>query len=193
MLSTSRARSRKVVAGYRKERANIKNPDRADRNELSEAGSGPKKNKKKKKPAKAAPPAIGWREWAALPDLGVDRIKAKIDTGAKTSAIHAVRVRAFERGGGVYVSFDVHPIQRQTRPEIECVARVIDRRRVRSSNGEAETRYIIMTSLDIGGERFEIEMSLANRDDMGFRLLLGRDALKKRFVVDPAKSFRFGK
>lgn len=155
--------------------------------------SSAKKKKKKSGAAKRARAVIGWREWAGLPDLGIGRIKAKIDTGAKISALHAVRVRAFERGGAVYVAFVLHPMQRARRPEIECLARVVDRRRIRSSNGETESRYIILTALQLGGDAFPIELSLANRDEMGFRLLLGRDALKNRYVIDPAKSFQAGK
>ena len=93
----------------------------------------------------------------------------------------------------VVAAFAIHPVQRRTAPEIDCLARVIDRRRIRSSNGLSALRYVIVTTLRLGGAEFPIELSLADRDEMGFRLLLGRDALKNRFVVDPAKSFRTGK
>lgn len=141
----------------------------------------------------APPAAIGWREWASLPDLGVKRIKAKIDTGAKTSAIHAFRIKTSERGGETHVEFAVHPAQRKRKPEIVCHARVIDKRRIRSSNGAVEERLIIEARLRLGDREFMIELSLADRDSMGFRLLLGRDALKKSFVIHPGRSFRLGK
>ncbi len=152
-----------------------------------------KKKAKRRRTSKPAPSIVGWREWAGLPELGVARLKAKIDTGARTSALHAVRIRAFEQGGVVVAAFAIHPVQRRTAPEIDCLARVIDRRRIRSSNGLSALRYVIVTTLRLGGAEFPIELSLADRDEMGFRLLLGRDALKNRFVVDPAKSFRTGK
>jgi hypothetical protein len=157
----------------------------------STSRAGPKP--KARSSAKAAPAVIGWREWAALPDLSVARIKAKIDTGAKTSALHAVRIRAFERSGAVFVRFVVRPTQRRSRPEIECVARVVDRRRIRSSNGQAESRYIVETTLALDAIAYPIELSLSDREQMGFRLLLGRDALKKRFLIDPARSFELGR
>lgn len=141
----------------------------------------------------AQPIAIGWREWASLPELRVKRIKAKIDTGAKTSALHAFDIRAVERGGALFVEFAVHPIQKRKRPEVRCAAPVVARRRIRSSNGQTEERYVVRTKLKLGVKIIVIELSLANRDAMGFRLLLGRDALKKSFVVEPGRSFRLGR
>lgn len=133
---------------------------------------------------------IGWREWVGLPDLGVDRIKAKIDTGARTSAIHAFEIRPFERGGERYVSFSLHPVQRHGTPVVDCEARVADERTVTSSNGERERRYVIETHIKLGEETWPIEMTLTNRDEMGFRMLLGRGAVRRRFVVDPGGSFK---
>ena len=141
---------------------------------------------------KAAPETIGWREWASLPDLGVKRVKAKIDSGAKTSALHAFKIRTAERDGALWVEFAIHPIQRQARPEIACAAEVIARRRIKSSNGAVEERFIIRTKLKLGARSYPIELSLANRDSMGFRLLLGRDALKNGFVIAPSRSYRLG-
>jgi hypothetical protein len=133
---------------------------------------------------------IGWREWVGLPDLGVDKIKAKIDTGARTSAIHAFEIRPFERDGERHVSFSLHPVQRHGTPVVDCEARVVDERTVTSSNGERERRYVIETQIKLGEEAWPIEMTLTNRDEMGFRMLLGRRAVRQRFVVDPGGSFK---
>jgi hypothetical protein len=133
---------------------------------------------------------IGWREWVGLPDLGVERIKAKIDTGARTSAIHAFEIRPFERDGRAYVAFSLHPVQNRRRPVVACEAPVIDERMVTSSNGRRERRYVIETAIRLGDDTWTIEMTLANRDEMGFRMLLGRRALRRRFVVDPGGSYK---
>lgn len=146
-------------------------------------------SKKKKKTR----PTIGWREWVGLPDLGVPRLKAKIDTGARTSAIHAYRVRTFERDGRAFVEFFIHPVQNRRQPEVACEAEVLAERWVTSSNGEREKRFIVKTRLSLAGKSWPIELSLTNRDDMGFRMLLGRQALRRRFVVDPGKSYHLKK
>ena len=129
---------------------------------------------------------IGWREWVGLPDLGVD----KIDTGARTSAIHAFEIKPFERNGEKYVSFLLHPVQHHRKPEVACEARVVDERTVTSSNGECEQRYVIETGIKLGDTVWPIEVTLTNRDEMGFRMLLGRRAVRKRFVVDPGSSYK---
>ena len=133
---------------------------------------------------------IGWREWVALPELGVDKVKAKIDTGARTSAIHAFDVCPLERSGRKYVRFSLHPVQHHRKPEVLCEAPVVDERIVTSSNGEKQHRYVIETTLTLGGSSWPIEITLTNRDEMGFRMLLGRRAVRKRFVVDPGSSFK---
>lgn len=140
---------------------------------------------------KARPPKIvvGWREWVGLPDFAETRVKAKIDTGARTSALHAFRLKAFERDGERWVRFELHPIQRDAETRIPCEARVVDRRRIRSSNGKTEWRYVVRTVLEMGGARWPIELSLTRRDEMGFRMILGRTALRTRATVDPARSF----
>jgi len=147
-------------------------------------------------PNKATKPtrtAIGWREWVSLPGLGVARIKAKIDTGAKTAALHAFRIETVERSGKTYVHFAVHPIQKAAKPEILCRARVKCRRRIRSSNGVIEERLILRVKVKAGEREFPIDLSLANRDSMGFRLLLGRDAVRRKFLIDPGASFLLGR
>ncbi|MBX7198402.1 MAG: ATP-dependent zinc protease [Rhodospirillaceae bacterium] len=136
---------------------------------------------------------IGWREWARLPDLGVERIKAKIDTGARTSALHAFRITPFSKYGAAYVRFVLHPIQRKKTPEVSCVALVIDHRRVTDTGGRCEERYVIRTTLKIGKSRWPVELTLTNRDQMGFRMLIGRQAVRRRYVVDPSRSFVAGR
>lgn len=132
---------------------------------------------------------VGWREWLRLPDLGVKLIKAKVDTGARTSALHAEDLRFVSRGGRRYVRFTVHPKQRQRRTKVEAVAPLVGHRRVRSSSGESEERPVIATRVDVGGEVWTIEVTLTRRDVMGFRMLLGRQALRGHAVVDPGRSF----
>jgi hypothetical protein len=136
---------------------------------------------------------IGWREWARLPDLKIARIKAKIDSGARTSAIHAFKVTPFSKDGGAYVRFFVHPVQRHRKPEVACVARVIDQRRITDSGGNCQERYVIRTTLKLGRSSWPIELTLSNRDNMGFRMLIGRQAIRGKYVVDPGRSFVISK
>ncbi|MDX2224604.1 MAG: RimK/LysX family protein [Rhodospirillaceae bacterium] len=132
---------------------------------------------------------IGWREWVELPGLKVGRIKAKLDTGARTSALHAFNLRRYTKYGAAHVRFDVHPAQRKRKPTVRCHALVIDHRTVTDSGGRREERPVIRTTLKLGKSVYRIELTLTDRDDMGFRLLLGRQALRRRYVVDPARSF----
>ena len=134
----------------------------------------------------------GWREWISLPELGIGRIKVKLDTGARTSALHAFKIKPFRRNGQHFVRFYVHPVQRYRHPEILCEAPLIDERIITSSSGQSDTRYVIETRMHIGGLIWPIEITLTNRDDMGFRMLLGRQAMRDRLLVDPASSFKFG-
>jgi len=138
-------------------------------------------------------PVIGWREWIGLPGLGVPRIKAKIDTGARSSSLHAFQVESFRRGGREWVRFVVHPLQRDTRRTIRVEAEVVDRRRILSSSGHAAWRPVIRTEVELMGERWPIDLTLARRDEMGFRMLLGREALRRRLIVDPGRSFVGGR
>jgi len=136
---------------------------------------------------------IGWREWLAIPTLGIDRIKAKIDTGARTSVLHAYDLEPFSQGGVPWVRFTVHPLQRNNKLVLECAAPVVDRRDVTSSTGHTESRYVIAVDIVLGSETWPIEMTLTDRDQMGFRMLLGRTAVEGRMVVDPDRSFVMGK
>ena len=136
---------------------------------------------------------LGWREWVSLPDLGIDHIKAKVDTGARTSALHAFEVRPLVDEGRDRVEFLMHPIQKNNDRVVTCVADVVDRRTVRDSGGHAEDRYVIETTLDIGGHRWVVEVTLTARDDMLFRMLIGRTAIKGRARVDPGRSYVVGK
>lgn len=139
------------------------------------------------------PLVLGWREWVSLPELGLSRIKAKVDTGARTSALHAFEVRDFKEHGVHRVEFRMHPNQRDTDTVTTCVADVIDERIVRDSGGHEEKRFVIETPIAIGPHTWSIEMTLTARDDMLFRMLLGRTALKGRAVVNPSRSYLLGK
>lgn len=138
-------------------------------------------------------PVVGWREWVGLPELGVDRIKAKIDTGARTSSLHAFGLERFERDGREMVRFEAHPLQRDDSVSVAVEAELVERRSVRSSTGAETVRPVIETDLKLMGERWRIELTLIRRDLMGFRMLLGRQAIRGRFVVDPGRSFLGGK
>lgn len=135
---------------------------------------------------------IGWREWAAFPDLGVPRINAKIDTGAKTSAVHAFRIKEIQKDGVPHVEFYLHPKRRRKRPEIYCCEPIASRRVIRSSNGQAEERYVIQTRFQLGPRTWKIDLTLTNRDAMDFRLLVGRDALRRRVIINPGATYLLG-
>lgn len=135
-------------------------------------------------------PVIGWREWVSLPAWLDLPIKAKIDTGARTSAIHSFGTRRFSDAGTPMVEFILHPLQRRSLPEYVCTAPIKDERWVRSSNGERELRIVVETEARLGAISWPIELTLAARDMMGFRMLLGREAVRRRFLIDPGRSFR---
>ena len=132
---------------------------------------------------------LGWREWVALPGLGIDAIKAKVDTGARTSALHAFEVETFERDADTWVRFSLHPFQYDTSIVVTCEAPVVDRRRVRDSGGHSEMRYVIRSTVLIGDEPVEAEITLTDRESMKFRMLLGRTALKGRYIIDSSHSY----
>ena len=133
---------------------------------------------------------VGWREWAALPQLKIKRIKLKVDTGARTSALHAFNIRPLKKGGKDFVQFEVHPIQRNEEFIQSCVCPVRDYRWVMDSGGKREKRFVIETPIRLGSIEWPIEITLTDRDQMRFRMLLGRSAVKHKFLVDPAGSYR---
>lgn len=132
---------------------------------------------------------LGWEEWVALPELGLPAIKVKVDTGARTSALHAYYVEPFGSARARKVRFGVHPLPRRRDLAVDCTARLIDRREVRSSSGEREQRYVIETEIGIGGHHWPIEITLADRNMMTYRMLLGRQAIQAGMLVDPSSSF----
>ncbi|HSM82792.1 MAG TPA: ATP-dependent zinc protease [Nodosilinea sp.] len=132
---------------------------------------------------------VGWREWIALPALGVSTIKAKVDTGARSSTLHAFDVERFEREGQPMVRFQAHPIQRNDDFIVTAEAALLEERVVRNSGGQAELRPVIETLVQVGSAQWVIELTLTNRDEMGFRMLLGRQAVRRRYLVDPGRSY----
>lgn len=137
---------------------------------------------------------IGWKEWFGLDCLSLPAIKGKIDTGAKTSSLHAFNIENFYIENVEYVKFDIHPLQKNKQLVRTCVARVIDRRMVSDSGGKKEKRFVIKSDLRIGDKKIRVELTLANRDSMAFRMLLGREAIKQaKMLVDTSKSFLLGK
>ena len=137
-------------------------------------------------------PVLGWREWVRLPELGVDRIKVKVDTGARTSSLHAYGVERVERDEGTHLRFRVHPVQRDDSVVVDAEVPLHEERKVRPSTGRQAVRPVIVTDVELAGRRFPVEVTLANRDRMGFRMLLGREALADRFLVDASGSFLAG-
>ncbi|QDG51923.1 ATP-dependent zinc protease [Persicimonas caeni] len=147
-----------------------------------------------KRTQKTAPDkVVGWREWIAIPEFGIDFVKAKVDTGARSSALHAFEIRRFERDGQPWVRFKVHPVQRNTKETVRCEAPIHDERTVRSSVGHEQKRIVIRPEIELLGERYAIDLTLTNRDAMGFRMLLGREATRGRFLVDPGRSYLAGR
>ncbi len=132
---------------------------------------------------------LGWREWVALPELGIPWIKAKVDTGARTSALHAFALERFTADGRAKVRFLVHPFQHDDRTRVECVADIVEERVVSDSGGHRERRPVIHAMVMIGPEARTIEVTLTDRDTMRFRMLLGRTAMRGRYLVDPARSY----
>lgn len=136
---------------------------------------------------------LGWREWVRLPDLELPPIKVKVDTGARTSCLHAFSIRPFSENGRQRVEFQIHPKQLNTELVVTCTADVLDQRTVTDSGGHKEDRWVIETALSIGEHQWPIEITLSARDDMRFRMLLGRNAIKRFALVDPSRSYVIGK
>ena len=132
---------------------------------------------------------LGWREWLSFPELGINRIKAKVDTGARTSCLHAFFVEPFEKGDEEWVRFGIHPRQGDTDEVVYCEAPLKDRRTVRDSGGHEESRYVIEARVRIGDKDRRIEVTLTDRDSMKFRALLGRTAIRGDYVVDSGRSY----
>lgn len=135
---------------------------------------------------------IGSEEWCAFKTLGIGAIKARVDSGAKTSSIHAFNIQVFKRNSNPWVSFEIHPIQQNRKTTIRCEAPIIDKRTVKSSSGDSERRYVIRAPMRIHDFEWEVELTLSNRDTMGYRMLLGREAMHNRMLVDPSASFLLG-
>lgn len=138
-------------------------------------------------------PVIGWREWVGLPDFGIKRIKVKVDTGARSSSLHAFNLETFERDGKTWVRFKVHPVQRKSLKTVTVEAEVLEYRMIRSSNGKSSRRPVVVTTATLLGQEWPVELTLASRDEMGFRMLLGREAFRQRFLVDAGRSYYGGK
>jgi hypothetical protein len=138
-------------------------------------------------------PVLGWREWIALPDWDVPHLKAKVDTGARTSSLHAFNLEWFQQGGAPWIRFEVHPWQRSTSDAVIAEAPVVSARDIKSSSGAVDHRPVVRTSILLGSIAIEAEVTLTRRDEMGFRMLIGREAIRNRFLVDPGISYLGGR
>lgn len=145
------------------------------------------------KPSRADRARLGWREWIALPAWNVEYLKAKVDTGARTSSIHAFDLEPFVRDDAEWVRFEIHPWQRTTDDAVVAEAVIAGWRAIRNSSGKIDHRPVVYTDLVIGGLTVTAEVTLTRRDEMGFRMLIGREAIRTRFVVDPGASYRGGR
>jgi hypothetical protein len=149
--------------------------------------------KKAADPARGRHVIIGWKEWLTLPGLKIPAIKAKIDTGARTSALHTFRLEPYTLQGRPMVRFGIHPLQKRRDIALFCEAPVVDRRRVKDSGGHSEMRYVIESQVVLADMHWSIQISLTNRDAMMFRMLLGRTALENNIMVDPSKAYAAGR
>lgn len=136
---------------------------------------------------------IGWREWVQMPELGVTEIKAKVDTGADNSSLHAFNIERFDLDGTPMVRFELHPRQRKRKPIVECEAEVVGEKKVRNPGGRSEMRPVIRTTLVVAGRPVPANVNLTTRDEMTFRMLLGRRTVRKKFLVDPGRSYLGGR
>ena len=138
-------------------------------------------------------PVIGWREWVKLPDLGVKSIKVKVDTGARSSALHVFDLEEFEKDDEKWVRFKIYASQRTNKVVVKSEAKILEYRSIKNSGGKASLRPVIITNVTLLDDTWPVELTLANRDEMGFRMLLGREAMRRRFLVDPSGSYYNGK
>ena len=136
---------------------------------------------------------IGWKEWVALPDLKIPAIKAKVDTGARTSALHATEITAFTKPSGHWVRYVVRPLRSHPEIEILCESKLLDERDIKNSGGQVESRYVIETTIALGGARWSTTLSLTSREDMLFRMLIGRSTLNDRVIIHPGEKYLTGK
>lgn len=136
---------------------------------------------------------VGWREYVAFPEWGIPGLKAKIDSGAKTSALHVFEPEVFERDGVRFVRFQVHPLQNSSAVSLPCEARLVERRKVTNSGGQSQRRYVVRTLVELAGRSWSIELTLTNRDKMKYRMLLGRSAMSGELLVDPQLSYQCGR
>jgi hypothetical protein len=148
--------------------------------------------KRKIKTSRKKMAVIGWREWVALPEIGIEKIKAKVDTGARSSALHAYHVEYFDRDGVKFVRFRVHPIQRRTKETVVAEAPLFEMRKIKSSNGHVSLRPVILTPIRLLDQTWKIELTLTNRESMGFRMLLGRESIRNHMLVDTGRSYYGG-
>ena len=136
---------------------------------------------------------IGWREWVQLPELGVTEMKVKVDTGADSSSLHAFNIERFSRDDSEWVGFEIHPKQRSRKPAIACEALVVKERKVKNPGGRTELRPVIRTILIVAGREIDAMVNLTTRDEMSFRMLVGRRTIRKHFIVDPGRSYLGGR
>lgn len=137
--------------------------------------------------------AIGWREWISFPEWNIDHMKVKVDTGARTSSLHVSKIVYFEKDSQQWIHFIVHPWQESSKETIKVAAPVTAYKEVRSSSGFLEKRPVVRTSLSVAGQRIAADITLTNRSQMGFRMLLGREAIRRNFLVIPGQSYLGGK
>lgn len=135
---------------------------------------------------------IGAEEWCTFPSLGIPAVKARVDSGAKTSSLHAFNIEKFAKNSNAWVRFEIHPLQKDKKISIICEAEIIDKRKVKSTSGISEKRFVVQVPLCIGSDTWDVEVTLTNRDSMGYRMLLGREAMMNRFLIDPSSSFLMG-
>lgn len=136
---------------------------------------------------------VGWREWVSLPGVGVPWVKAKLDSGARTSSIHAFNIEEFVRDDTFWVRFQIHPWQRSHNDSVTVELPVLEMRNIRSSNGQVQHRMTVLVDVSIAGRVQPVEMTLSNRDEMGFRILIGRQALRQGYLVDSGLSYAGGR